>query len=188
MKSMKLKLLLGAAIPALVCSLLAGPVLAQPPGPHGGRGDEHRMHSGHGPKGERSHSGYRDPRAAPPRDMRREEARRAPPPPRPALFRFSDAHRRQVHDYYAVRYHDGRCPPGLIKRGKRCEPPGQARAWSRGRPLPPKVVYYDVPRRVVEVLPPPPPHHRYVRVAADILLIAIGTGIVIDAIEDLGRF
>jgi Ni/Co efflux regulator RcnB len=35
-------------------------------------------------------------------------------------------------------------------------------------------------------LGPPPPRHRYVRVAADILLIAIGTGLVIDSIEDLG--
>jgi len=32
----------------------------------------------------------------------------------------------------------------------------------------------------------PPAGHRYVRVAADILLIAVGTGLVIDAIEDLG--
>jgi hypothetical protein len=29
--------------------------------------------------------------------------------------------------------------------------------------------------------------YRYVRVASDILLIAVGTGMVVDAIEDLGR-
>ena len=34
----------------------------------------------------------------------------------------------------------------------------------------------------------PPSGHKYVRVAADILLIAIGTGLVVDAIEDLCRF
>jgi Ni/Co efflux regulator RcnB len=33
----------------------------------------------------------------------------------------------------------------------------------------------------------PPAGHRYVRVAADILLIAVGTGMVVDAIEDIGR-
>ena len=33
----------------------------------------------------------------------------------------------------------------------------------------------------------PPAGHKYVRVAADILLIAIGTGIVIDAVDDLLR-
>lgn len=77
--------------------------------------------------------------------------------------------------------------PWRVKKGNGCQPPGQAKAWSRGRPLPARVVYYEVPRQIVAVLPPPPAHHRYVRVAADILLIAIGTGIVVDAIEDLGR-
>jgi Ni/Co efflux regulator RcnB len=33
---------------------------------------------------------------------------------------------------------------------------------------------------------PPPAGYRYVRVAADILLIAIGTGMAIDAIQDVG--
>jgi hypothetical protein len=32
-----------------------------------------------------------------------------------------------------------------------------------------------------------PAGHRYVRVAGDILLIAVGTSIVADAIQDLGR-
>jgi hypothetical protein len=59
--------------------------------------------------------------------------------------------------------------------------------WERGRPLPRGVVYYDLPPTVIGHLPPPPPHHRYVRVASDILLITVGTAMVIDAIEDLGR-
>jgi Ni/Co efflux regulator RcnB len=33
----------------------------------------------------------------------------------------------------------------------------------------------------------PPAGHKYVRVAADILMIAVGTGLVVSAIEDLGR-
>ena len=56
-----------------------------------------------------------------------------------------------------------------------------------GRPLPKGVVYYDVPPQVVVSLGPPPTGHRYVRVAADILMIAVGTGMVVDAIQDLGR-
>ncbi len=36
-------------------------------------------------------------------------------------------------------------------------------------------------------LPPPPTGYRYVRVAADILLIAVGSSVVIDAVEDLMR-
>jgi Ni/Co efflux regulator RcnB len=66
-------------------------------------------------------------------------------------------------------------------------PPGQAKKWRVGHPLPRDIVFYDLPPTLVVELGPPPAGHRFVRVAADILLIAIGTGMVIDAIEDLGR-
>ena len=33
----------------------------------------------------------------------------------------------------------------------------------------------------------PPEGHKFVRVATDILLIAVGTGMVVDAIQDLGQ-
>ena len=65
-------------------------------------------------------------------------------------------------------------------------PPGQARKWQLGRPLPRDVVVYDLPPRVVVSLGVPPAGHKYVRVAGDILMIAIGTRIVVDAIDDLG--
>ena len=65
-------------------------------------------------------------------------------------------------------------------------PPGQAKKrWRYGHPLPRDVVYYDLPRPLVLELPAPPDDYRYVRVASDILLIAIGTGMVVDAIQDL---
>lgn len=99
---------------------------------------------------------------------------------------FNEQHREHVHSYYQQRYHAGRCPPGLAKRQNGCLPPGLERRWQIGYPLPQDVIFYDLPPRVVMELGPPPPHHRFVRVAADILLIAIGTGIVVDAIEDLG--
>lgn len=101
--------------------------------------------------------------------------------------RFDTRHREAVRDYYAERYRTGRCPPGLAKKGNGCLPPGQAKKWTMGRPLPKGVVYYDVPPQVVVSLGPPPAGHRYVRVAADILMIAVGTGMVVDAIQDLGR-
>jgi Ni/Co efflux regulator RcnB len=55
----------------------------------------------------------------------------------------------------------------------------------RGRVLPRTVIYYDVPEPLIVELPLPPSGHRYVRVAGDILLIAIGTGMVVDAIQDI---
>ena len=65
-------------------------------------------------------------------------------------------------------------------------PPGQAKKWNVGHPLPREVIFYDVPPPLVIRISPPPSGHRYVRVAGDILMIAIGTGMVVDAINDLG--
>lgn len=100
---------------------------------------------------------------------------------------FGDRERVVIHDYYEDRFDRGRCPPGLRKKQNGCMPPGLAKKWYRGRPLPRDVIYYDLPPRVIIEIGAPPRGHKYVRVAADILLIAVGTGIVIDAIEDLGR-
>ncbi len=92
-----------------------------------------------------------------------------------------------VRDYYTQEFRSGNCPPGLAKKNNGCMPPGQAKKWSKGRPLPRDVVYYDLPPRLVVQLGTPPAGHKYVRVATDILLIAVGTSMVMDAITDLGR-
>lgn len=100
---------------------------------------------------------------------------------------FSDQHRSAIHDYYSAQISRGFCPPGLAKKQNGCMPPGQAKKWTIGRPLPRDVIFYDLPRPLLDRLDRVPTGYRYVRVATDILLIAIGTGMVIDAIEDLGR-
>lgn len=99
---------------------------------------------------------------------------------------FVGQQRVAVRDYYAGQAQVGRCPPGLAKKNNGCMPPGQARKWMVGQPLPGDVVFYPVPQAVVIRLGVPPPGYRYVRVASDILLIALGTSMVIDAIQDLG--
>lgn len=101
---------------------------------------------------------------------------------------FNDSQRRVAVDYYQPQFRAGKCPPGLAKKGNGCLPPGQAKAWKRGYALPPDVVYYPVPSSVSVRLGTPPAGYKYVRVAADILLIAVGTAMVVDAIEDLGNF
>lgn len=100
---------------------------------------------------------------------------------------FNDSQRRVAVDYYQPQFRAGKCPPGLAKKGNGCMPPGQAKAWRRGYALPPDVVYYPVPSSVSVRLGTPPAGYKYVRVAADILLIAVGTAMVVDAIEDLGN-
>ena len=50
------------------------------------------------------------------------------------------------------------------------------------------MTYYAVPQPVLVQLGTPPAGYRYVRVANDILLMAIGSRMVVDAITNLGMF
>jgi len=100
---------------------------------------------------------------------------------------FGDRHRVMVRDYYGEQFRAGRCPPGLAKKNNGCMPPGQAKKWRVGYQLPREVIYHEVPRDLVTKIGPAPSGYRYVQVAADILMIAIGTSMVVDAIQDLGR-
>lgn len=100
---------------------------------------------------------------------------------------FGDPQRVAAREYYSEHYKSGRCPPGLAKKHNGCMPPGQARKWELGRQLPRDVIFYDVPQPLVIQLGQPPSGYRYVRVAGDILMIATGTSMVVDAIQDLGR-
>lgn len=150
--------------------LSAAPALADKPSGKGGDKGERAEHD-RGDRREYSEGDRRDER-------RREEGRR----------HFNDENHRYIRDYYAERFERGRCPPGLLKKHNGCMPPGQTKKWKIGRPLPRDVIYYDLPPGVVIQLGPPPRGYRYVRVAGDILMIAIGTAMVMDAIEDLGRY
>jgi len=100
---------------------------------------------------------------------------------------FDDQRHQAVHDYYAAEYRGGKCPPGLAKKHNGCMPPGQAKKWRMGQPLPHDVVVYDLPPKLVVEIGLPPAGYRYVRVASDILMIAVGTNMVVDAINDLGQ-
>jgi Ni/Co efflux regulator RcnB len=90
-----------------------------------------------------------------------------------------------VHDYYRKHGRRDKCPPGLAKKRNGCQAPGQARKWSMGRPLPRDVAYQPVEAEIRVKLGVPPAGHEFVRVASDILLIAVGTSIVMDAIQDI---
>ena len=99
---------------------------------------------------------------------------------------FGERQRADVYAYYGQppRAH---CPPGLAKKNNGCQPPGQAKKWKLGQPLPRDIGYGPVEADIRIRLGTPPAGHEFVRVAQDILLIAVGTSIVIDAIEDLQR-
>lgn len=98
---------------------------------------------------------------------------------------FQEHQRAVIRDYYAQEFRAGHCPPGLAKKHNGCLPPGQAKRWEMGRPLPRDLVYYDLPNSIIRQIGYPPTGYRYVRVASDILMITMGTGLVVDAIADL---
>ena len=100
-------------------------------------------------------------------------------------FSFNDRQRSYLRDYYRGQFSMGNCPPGLAKKNNGCLPPGQAKKWAVGHRLPPDVIFYHLPGSLLRQLGAAPEGHKYVRVAADILLIAVGTSMVVDAIADL---
>jgi Ni/Co efflux regulator RcnB len=156
-------LILGTALMLAIVITAASPVLADKPSWAGGKKEKHAKNqdSRDGYSEDQHHSGIN------------------------VSIYFGDQHRNVIRNYYTEQLRSGHCPPGLAKKNNGCMPPGQAKKWQVGRPLPREVIFYDLPPAVVVELGPPPSGHRFVRVASDILLIAVGTGMVVDAIQDL---
>jgi hypothetical protein len=104
----------------------------------------------------------------------------------PGNIVVADRDRNTVYTYYRNDFAAGNCPPGLAKKNNGCLPPGQAKKlWTVGQPLPGTVVFYPLPGPLLLQLTPAPSGYQYVRVANDILLIAVGTRMITAAIADL---
>ncbi len=153
-----------AAAGLILAAFLAGPAFADKPEWAGGGKPERAG----GPQ-ERGNK-HPDKRSEQERD-REHRSERAGSSPRASAY-FTDRHREAVHRYYGDRFRAGDCPPGLAKKRNGCMPPGQAKKWRIGAPLPRDVMWYDAPGDIVLRLGMPPEGHRFVRVAADILLIS----------------
>jgi Ni/Co efflux regulator RcnB len=161
----------------LMAALMAGSAWAEKPEWAGqGKGGKHEQKDKHGDKHGGSQGGGK-----------KDAAVRVAPAQISIGGYFGAPQRVAVQDYYGQQFRAGKCPPGLAKKNNGCLPPGQAKKWAVGQPLPSDVRYYPVPQPVLLQLGAPPAGHKYVRVAADILLIAVGTGMIVDAIQDLGR-
>lgn len=176
----------GRLLAVLLAALIgAAPVHAAPPSWAGGGGKGEGDEKGH--KHERKARASADDRA----DTRGRggddagKGSNAARKPQPGAY-FNDRNRDAVHQYYASAGKGGKaCPPGLAKKNNGCMPPGQAKKWHVGQPLPADVVWTPVPQQIVVNLPRVPTGHRYVQVAGDILLIAVGSKMVVDGINGL---
>ena len=101
---------------------------------------------------------------------------------------FNDDHRNQAREYYGNAYGSGkRCPPGLAKKDNGCMPPGQARKWAVGQPVPRGVQTYSVPVQVVRRMPPAPAGYRYARIGNDLVLVRQQNNVVVDIVQGLLR-
>lgn len=159
--------------------LAAGPVFADKPAWAGAgkSGKDERVERRDEQRGERKDE----------RGERREERRGKSVASDESRKHFEDRHRVVVREYYEGQFQKGRCPPGLAKKHNGCMPPGQAKKWAVGQPLPRNVTYYSVPQPIVVQIGPPPPGYRYVRVSDDILLMETATRRIVDAIQGFGR-
>lgn len=99
---------------------------------------------------------------------------------------FNEERYRLIRNYFLQHRSPKSCPPGLAKKNNGCLPPGIAKKWRMGQPLPADVTYYDLPGDLLNMLGRTPDGQKIVRVGTDLLLISIGTGVVLDAIDDLG--
>jgi Ni/Co efflux regulator RcnB len=147
------KSILVAALAA--SALLAAPVFAKDHGDGEGKGHG----KGHDKQEERAE--------------RREEVRQG--------AYFNDQQREAAHRYYVEHYGNGKhCPPGLAKKHNGCQPPGQARRWAVGEPMPRGVIVHEVPQPVLVTMPPAPVGYRYQLVGSDIVLVRLSGNVVVD--------
>ena len=87
-----------------------------------------------------------------------------------------------IRQYYGQQATQGFCPPGLAKKNNGCMPPGQAKKWAVGQPLPVGVAYYALPPALLGRLTPAPAGYLYVQVGSDVLLMGSATRLIVSAV------
>jgi hypothetical protein len=99
---------------------------------------------------------------------------------------FTTEQRGAAQGWFAEKYGRGNCPPGLAKKQNGCLPPGQAKKrYAVGQPLGPGIPHAPVPPELSVRIGAPPEGYLYVTLDGDLLKLAVGTLLVIDAIEGL---
>lgn len=101
---------------------------------------------------------------------------------------FTGAQRESVRQYFVQQHGRGNCPPGLAKKQNGCLPPGQAKKrYVVGRPLPRGIAVVDLPPEFVVRVGAAPPGYRYGIVDGDLVKLAVGSMLVVDAIGGMVR-
>ena len=99
---------------------------------------------------------------------------------------FAPRDRDLARAYFVETRGRGKCPPGLAKKNNGCLPPGQAKKrYAVGRRLPARIVLEEPPPDLIVRIGPAPEGYRYAVVDGDLLKLAVGTLLVVDAIDGL---
>ena len=99
---------------------------------------------------------------------------------------FTAGQRESAQAYFVETHGRGGCPPGLAKKNNGCLPPGQAKKrYAIGHALPAGIVTGKVPAELSVRIGAPPSGYGYVMLDGDLLKLALGTMLVVDAITGL---
>lgn len=99
---------------------------------------------------------------------------------------FSVHQRDSARGWFGESYGRGKCPPGLEKKKNGCLPPGQAKKrYTVGLPLPPGLPRLPPPPALLKRIGPPPAGHEFIMLDGDLVQLAIGTALVVDAVQAL---
>jgi len=99
---------------------------------------------------------------------------------------FAPEQRQVVQEYIVSKHGRGHCPPGLAKKNNGCLPPGQAKKrYAVGHPCPPDIVVQELPAELKVRIGVAPPGYRYGVIDGDVVKLAVGTLLVVDAIDGL---
>ncbi|MDB5932082.1 MAG: hypothetical protein JWR60_3789 [Polaromonas sp.] len=167
---------------AIASLFIAGSGFAKDKDEHGNGHGKHKEHKekSHEKYKDKSHGQHADVHQAPQHAVQRQRQ-----DIRPGTY-FNDQQRTHAREYYSQNYGQGKsCPPGLAKKNNGCMPPGQARHWAVGQPVPRGVTVYSVAPQVVRQLPPAPYGYRYQRIGNDIVLVQQQNNLIVDIIIGL---
>jgi hypothetical protein len=99
---------------------------------------------------------------------------------------FSDTQREAARSYFVTQHGRGNCPPGLAKKNNGCLPPGQAKKrYVVGHSLASGIVVGELPVELSVRIGPAPAGYRYGMLDGDLVKLAVGTMLVVDAIAGL---
>jgi Ni/Co efflux regulator RcnB len=161
---------------AIASLFMAGSGFARDHGDEGHGKDKHK---------DKGHGKYSEEHHAKPDKAGKKMAKRQRENVQPGTY-FNDTQRTYARQYYSQNYGGGKnCPPGLARKHNGCMPPGQARNWSVGQPVPRGVTVYSVAPPVLRHLPPAPYGYRYARIGGDIVLVQQQNNLIVDIIVGL---